>query len=341
MKRYGLLVAALFVGAVTVLVCMSQEAQAIPGSQTANTLKVSPVRTDIEVVAGRRKVVQATVTNLANTPVTVTPVANDFIAGDERGTPALILDEKQYAPTHSLKRFMSPLSPVTIGPRASKTISVVITVPSSAQAGGYFGSVRFMPTTPDSGGQVNLSPSVASLILLKVPGAIVEELSVSHFEVRQKDDAHFYFQKPEEISVYTRFKNEGNIQAAPVGRMQLYKGDEIVYEVDFNAKTPSDMVLPDSARRWNIPLKNIDSFGYYKVVATFTYGEKNTTLELNRPFLVAPLWIVLTALALPLLIVVAILVCIGILVRRRRRNGSMGRRRGRSTSKPRHRRFGR
>ena len=285
-----------------------------------------------------KKVVQVTMTNLAKTAVTVRPVSNDFVAGDERGTPALILDDTQYAPTHSLKRFMSPLSPVTIPGRGSKTVSVVVTVPSSAQAGGYFGSIRFVPTTPDGGGQVNLSPSVASLILLKVPGAIVEDVAVTDFEVQRSGGSHFYFQKPDNLSLFARFRNDGNVQVAPLGKIQVYQGKEVVFESDFNAQDPKDTILPDSARRWDVPLKNIGSIGRFRLFATYTYGEKNNTIELSRTFYIAPLWLVLCGLASPLIILGIIVWIVLYRVRRRSRGKNRGHRRGRHTAQ--RRRFG-
>lgn len=296
---------------------------------TANTLKISPVRSDIEVQPGARKVVQATVTNLANSPVKVTPVVNDFIAGDEKGTPALILDETQYAPTHSLKRFMSPLAPVTIPANGSKTINVVITVPANAQAGGYFGSVRFMPSDPDDGGQVNLSPSVASLILLKVPGAIVEDLRLTDFEVQKSGKRSTYFKDPSDLSVFIRFENKGNVQAAPLGAVRVKQGKEVVYEQKFNTDSPHDMILPDSARRWEVPLKDIGKLGRFTVISTFTYGEKNQTVEVEEVFWVAPIGLVLGAIGVFILatggLIAGLIVGVKKFKGRQRRTPSSGR----------------
>src|SRR4051812_15782850 len=75
-------------------------------STTANTLKVSPVRTDVIVKPGTSSEVPITVTNLTSSDVLVAPIENDFVQGDENGTPSIILDASQYAPTHSLKRFL-------------------------------------------------------------------------------------------------------------------------------------------------------------------------------------------------------------------------------------------
>src|SRR5690606_4469439 len=111
--------------AVTFLASPLASAQGV--NNTANTLKVSPVRTDVEIPAGTTKSVEVIVTNLTSQPITVHPIENYFVAGDERGTPSLILDENQYAPTHSLKRFMAPLTNVTIPAKEAKIVNVVIT----------------------------------------------------------------------------------------------------------------------------------------------------------------------------------------------------------------------
>lgn len=257
-------------------------------NNAANTLKVSPVRTDIEIPAGSSKKVDTYIANLTDAPITVRPVSNDFIAGDERGTPALILDADKYAPTHSLKRFMGPLADTTIPPKQTKTITVTITVPKDAQPGGYFGAVRFAPTDPNGGGQINLSASVASLVLLTVPGAAVEKLDLTEFQIQQSGQSSDFFRTPDNLKAAFRFQNNGNIQLGPFGKLSILKGDKVVHAVDFNTDTPREMVLPDSARRWDIPLEKIETFGHYTVKATFTYGVKNQSVEVTKSFWVVP-----------------------------------------------------
>lgn len=276
-------------------------------TNTANTLKVSPVRTDVQIKPGESKIVKTNVTNLTDSPITVRPIENDFVSGDERGTPALILDANEFAPTHSLKRFLKPLDDVTIPARESKTINVQINVPKNAQAGGYFGAVRFAPTSPDSGGQVNLSASVASLILLSVPGDTVEKLELTNFNVQQNGKVSTYFGNPDNIQLAVRFQNKGNVQLSPFGKVSVKKGDSVVYETDFNTKIPADVTLPDSARRWDIPLKDIGKFGHYTVSATFTYGKKNQTIQIDKSFWVIPLAVIIGG-------IVGLIVLIGLIV---------------------------
>ncbi len=283
--------------AVTFLVSPQALAQSQGVNNAANTLKISPVRTDIEIMPGQTKSVEVIVTNLTSSPITVHPIENDFVAGDERGTPSLILDENQYAPTHSLKRFMTPLTNVTVPAKESVIVNVIITVPETAQAGGYFGALRFAPVDPAGGGQVNLSASVASLILMTVPGDAIEKLELTDFKILQDGQSGSFFTTPKNILATVRFENKGNIQLGPFGKVTVQQGDKVVYDADFNNSNPREVVLPDSARRWDIPLDKIGDFGYYTVTGVFTYGKANQTFEVKQSFWVVPVWMIITAIA--------------------------------------------
>ncbi len=293
--------------------------RAVAVDDATNVLKVSPVRTDIQVAAGTSKAIQTTVTNLTKAPIAIKPVANDFISADERGTPALILDEDKYAQTHSLKRFMQPFSNVTIPAGQAKIVDVVITVPANTPAGGYFGAVRFAPTILEGGGQVNLSASVASLILLTVPGEATEKLELTDFTILQRGKSSSYFYDSSHLEASVRFENKGNIQVGPFGKVSVKKNDKVIYETDFNNNDPRDMTLPDSARRWEIPLSKIGGFGNYTVVGTFTYGQKNQTLEVSESFWVIPPTAVMVITVASLLVLVSVVVAIWLVMRRRRR----------------------
>lgn len=302
LKRRILTTAAAAIAA-TLLAGVPSSAQT---NNSTNVLKISPVRSDIEIKPGETKTVPTTVTNLTKTPITVRAVQNDFVSGDETGTPALILDAGKFAPTHSLKRFMKPLPDVTIPAAQAKTIAVTITVPKDAQAGGYFGAIRFAPTSPDGGGQVNLSASAASLILLTVAGNITEKLHLTSFDIQQDGKTGSYFQTANDIQASFRFENKGNVQVGPIGKLWVKEGGNVIYETDFNNKNPRDVVLPDAARRWEVPLKKIGGFGNYTVGATFTYGKNNQSVEITRSFWVIPQGIIIAAIAGTLALVAVI-----------------------------------
>jgi hypothetical protein len=315
------MVAFAIVLSVTMALLMSSHSFAVTSSNNApNTLKVSPVRSDVVILPGETKTVQVTVTNLTNQDMTISPIENDFISADESGTPALILDADKYAPTHSLKRFMTPLTNVTIPANKAKLVSVVITVPKTAQPGGYFGAIRFAPASVDGGAQVNLSGSVASLILLTVPGNAVEQLNLTEFAIQQNGKSNALFTTSDGLGVTFRFENKGSVQLGPFGKISVQKNGKLIYDKDFNNQNPRDVILPDSARRWNVPLEKIDGFGKYTVMATLTYGSKNQTVDVTRTFWVIPVsYMIGAGVALLLLIALVIFIIWFIRHKRQRR----------------------
>lgn len=294
---------------------------------TANSLRIAPVRTDVTAKPGETKTVKVTVTNPADFSVTVRPVQNDFVAEGEDGTPALILDEDEFAPKHSLKRLLTPIENVTVPAKESVTVEVEIKVPTDIEAGGYYGALRFVPVDPETGSQVNLSPSVASLILLTSEGDVPERLSLTDFEVQRNGRAGNFFTSAEGLQAMVRFQNDGNIHLGPFGKLSVQKGDDVVHQVDFNDKDQRDMILPDSARRWTMPLDGVGGFGHYKVSGTFTYGSTNQTVEVNTSFWIIPLWMIIGA-AVGLIVLIGVVVWF--IVKRRNQKSSIslkGRRR--------------
>ncbi|MDB5179756.1 MAG: hypothetical protein JWN12_388 [Candidatus Saccharibacteria bacterium] len=324
-KSVGMVTVAAFAFALL----FSSQTFAQAATTSTNVIKASPVRTDIQIEPGSVKTVQMTITNLTNAPITVSPIENDFISADEKGTPALILDANTYAPTHSLKRFLTKIPDTTIPANKSVTINVVITVPAGTQAGGYFGAVRFAPTSPSDGGQVNLSPNVASIILLTVPGPTTELLNLTNFDVQQNSHTGTTFQNPDNLSVLVRFENKGNIQEGPFGKISVKNGKKIVYETDFNVTDPRDQILPDGARRWDVPLKSIGTFGYYTVTGTLTYGQKNTTIDISKSFWVIPQSYIIGAI-IALVVLIGLIIFIVFFIRSRMRRRLRNRMNGNS-----------
>lgn len=273
-------------------------------TNSPSTVKISPVRTDVTILPGKTGTVQIVVTNLTKEPITVRPIQNDFIAGDDRGTPALILDENQFAPTHSLKRFMKPMETVTIPADSNKEVTLTIAVPEDTKAGGFYGAVRFEPVAAEGSKQVNLNASAASLVLLTVPGELIEQLAIETFDITQKGDkVGGLINNPDNLNLAFKFKNEGNVQVAPFGQVYVKQGDKVIYSSKFNLDEPRSSILPDSSRRWEVPLEKLGTFGQYTVGATFTYGTTNKSFEMTRTFWIIPMAYIIGAIAAVVLLI--------------------------------------
>lgn len=294
-----------------------------PSSVTnaTDTLKISPVRTDLTVNPGSNGIVKTYVTNISKSSIDVQPIENDFIAGNETGQPALILGANTYAPTHSLKRFMLPLTNVLVGPGVTQEVDVTIAVPKTAQGGGYFGAIRFASASTNGTENVNLSTSAASLILLTVPGNIVDQLQLTNFDLQQNGNTVSSFRSPKNISLLIRFENKGNVQEGPFGQVYVTKGKKEVYSYPFNQSQPAQVILPDSARRWTVPLENLGKFGKYTVGATFTYGAKGESIQVSKTFWIIPTYYIIGAIVAAVLLIL-IIIGLVLLIRRYRRKKS-------------------
>lgn len=279
---------------------------ATSGDSGGDSLKISPLRTDRTIKPGQSDKVTVYVQNLTRSTITLKAINNDFIAGNrEDGTPDIILDENEYAPTHSLKRFMEPLPNVTVAPGERKSVEVIINVPQTAQAGGYFGAIRFAPTD-GSGNGVNVSGSIASLILVTVPGNIIESLQIKQFGVEQNGKIAGRFSNSKDLNVRLRLENKGNVQIAPFGEVFVQKGDKIIHQAKINDIKPAGVVLPDSVRKWDVPLKNIGSFGKYKITAVVSYGGNNQTMTTEQTIWIVPTVFIIGA-------IIALIIIIGLI----------------------------
>jgi len=275
-------------------------------SGDANSYRITPLRTNITINPGDSGQVQIGITNLTKATVALQPIENDFVAAGESGQPALIIDPNSYAPSHSLKRFMIALPNITVAAGQTQNVTVTIKVPKTAQAGGYFGALRFAPATLN-GPAVAVGSSVASLILLTVPGPSVEQLTLTNFAIQQNGGSATNFRTPDNLSLLLRFQNKGNLQEAPFGQVYVQKGKKVTYSYNFNQTEPKDQILPDSARRWTIPLKGLGKFGKYTVGATFTYGTKGQTIEITKT-----VWIIPTAIIASVVGGLVVLAAIGV-----------------------------
>jgi len=277
-------------------------------SGTGNGYKVSPVRTDLTIDTGTTKTTDVYIQNVSNTTENLQVVINDFVANnDESGQPALLLNGKQ-APQHSLKQYITPVSDFTLAPNAQKDVKIVITIPKGATAGGYYGAVRFAPAGVDAKNNVTLSASVASLILVKVPGNFKEQMSIASFDARSGDSARTLFTNPKNINAVVRFQNGGDVQEEPFGKIVLKKGGKQIATFDVNSTDPPGNVLPGSIRKFSVPLSHIGSFGKYTIQGNFGYGTSSPALTASTTFYVVPLGLIIAVVVLIVLIIGAIFV---------------------------------
>jgi len=295
---------AVLVGFSLVAILIAPASAATSSTNAGDGLKVSPVISNIVITPGHTQVVTVYVQNVTNSTITLQAVVNDFIAANnESGQPALLLDPNQYAPSHSLKRYVSPIGSFSLKAGEQKSVNVSITIPENAPGGGYYGAVRFAPVSASGTSSVTLSASVGSLILVRVPGTFKEDLQLLSIDARTStnDNPQVVFFGGSKIVAAVRFQNSGDVQEQPFGKVLLMQNGKQLASYEINNTTPRGNVLPDSTRKFTVTLDKVGAFGQYTVSGNFGYGSNGQLLSGQTTFYVIPL-----ALIIVVLLVVAI-----------------------------------
>lgn len=211
---------------------------------------------------------------------------------------------------------MSPIPDISLGPQEKKDVKVTLLVPAGASAGGYYGAIRFVPSSPGQQSTVGLTASVGSLVLITVPGNLVQKLNLVQFSAAQGSHARSIIFTGN-VSVLTRLQNAGDIHVQPFSNV-LVKDmfGKLVTSYEFNNTDPRANILPDSTRKFVDALPKRHWFGRYTITASFAYSQgSGNLLNASATFWYFPLWFVA---AVALFIVLVISLIYYVLARRKR-----------------------
>lgn len=265
-------------------------------------LTVSPPLSEFDVMPGSEYSQKIKVFNDSDTTRTITVKPQNFEASGEEGGAQTTEELGPYA----LSQWMQ-VSPQKIDMPAKKeqVFEVKIKVPNDAPPGGHFGAVVFSPSpVGQPGAKVATIDEITSLILMRVPGAATEKLSVASVAVCKppliKPDplipepsagksqpsnmclkASKVITSGGDLAISTRVRNEGNVQVQPQGTITIYNlfGSKVA-----TLKVDPRSVIPASVRRLDSPWKNSMPFGYYSVKVNLLYGSQGQTLKAESSF---------------------------------------------------------
>jgi hypothetical protein len=276
-------------------------AAAVPTQSSGEGLEISPPVIELTANPGQTITTTIRVRNVATSTLIAKGRADDFGAGsNEDGQPQLLLNE-QGETRYSLKYWISNVPDLLLAPQELKTASITITVPANAEPGGHFGVIRFTAVPPNLDGTgVSLSASIGSLILLRVNGAITDNVQLAEFSTGKinKDGTvgaktNFFEYGP--VGFLVRLHNGGSVHEKAQGSIAVT--DVFGKNVATIAVNPiGGNVLPDSIRRFEQTLSKKTLFGYYTAKMNLTYlgGQKKLSGQVG--FWVIPWMLILIAI---------------------------------------------
>ena len=188
------------------------------------SLSISPLKHELTIEAGQEKSEIIKVTNNSDTPITLYTSKEDFIAGDDTGTPTFVKPQNQTSDVYSLSSWITIENQnLTLAKGETREVRFSVKVPPKGEPGGHYGAIFFSPGAP-SGAQVAVVQRLGVLILINVPGDIQIAGSMDGFDIGRKLDKTFtpatdFRDFP--ITFETKFKNDGNTHLKPTGKIEL------------------------------------------------------------------------------------------------------------------------
>ena len=268
-------------------------------------LTISPPISELTLDPGKKFEQTIRLTNPTASIVEVYPKAMDFAAAGEGGEPTFFErgseDEK-----FSLASWISfSQSKIALAPEQVVEFKYTINVPLGAEPGGHYGVVFFATEPPENeagSSQVALGSMIGSLVLVRVPGQIVEKGFLESFKTDQK----IYFSH-KKISLTARISNLGNIHFKPRGSIKIKNLFDVESEpLTFNEQNGN--VLPDSTRKFeNAWQANWFSIGPYKANLALEYGQDSNNLASEATFWIIPWWLIVIVVLLTALVIYLIL----------------------------------
>jgi hypothetical protein len=275
----------------------------IVSAQNAQTggsgLSISPLHTDVTLDPGKTKTLDITLKNVTSSAVVAKPSVVDFESDNTTGNPKIITDPSKKSP-YSIRDFVSGLADITLAKGEKKTVTATLKTPDKQPPGAYFGIIRYKAvpaeaTTPESG-EVALTASVGTIVLITVPGSIRDQIQLTNlFVYRNSNNGTFFIAKPNQTGI--EVKNLGNGFAQPFGTVELKNTfGKTVYSYQLNNVDPRGSVLPSSTRIFRNDIKNVSQPGRYKLTASVAYGSGAYVLVSEKTFWYIPVWLVVILL---------------------------------------------
>lgn len=256
-------------------------------------VEVSPGKINRMVEPGEMLVQTFRVGNYSDSDRTFYIYAQDFTVSSTSGAPSF--DTAQVDPRYSLSQWISlPSDRVFVPAGEVRTVDVTIRVPEAAEQGGHYGAFFVQTDDPSfidqqEGSVIGSVGRIASLMLITVPGDVVEDVAVDQFQTDQK----IYWNSAPDIAFTAMLKNNGTVHAIPTGAVFLsggiaFKGQNVIFNKEQGA------VLPGAPERHiveKVQLRKtslVPPMGKFDAQFLAKYGVGNGELAAGATFYVIP-----------------------------------------------------
>jgi hypothetical protein len=297
MQKTKILVTAILGGFLVYLITPASYAQ--QAAPSGSGLSISPTVSQLNIKPGGTNHVDITLKNITVDDVIAKGEVDDFKADNNTGNPQIITNSKEPTP-NSIKKFISNIDDVPLAKGQQKSVIIGLDVPQNATPGAYYGIIRYRAVpkalaTPGPG-QVALTASVGTIVLITVPGQVREQVQVNGIHVfRGARESSFFIRPPTSIGI--AITNFGNGFVRPFGTVEVHDVlNKTISTFQFNNPKQLGNILPNSKRTFSNNIKGLNKVGRYTVIASVSYGSGSQVLTLKKNFWYVPIWLVILLL---------------------------------------------
>ncbi len=210
---------------------------------SAEALTISPARIELAGDPGQTVTGEFLLINEQEATRTFYTSIQNFEAQGETGTPTFTTSDE------GLASWITTSSEVVLARGEQRKITYRVTIPSDADAGGYFAAIFLSSNPPSNSGQsqVSVGAKIGTLVLLRVSGEVSEGGAIASFG--SKENKWFHTHLPVLFSY--RFTNSGGDRINPEGTVTIrnmlgIKSDR------FDANPSKGNILPGSTRKFEV-----------------------------------------------------------------------------------------
>ena len=266
------------------------------------SLVVSPPKVNLELNPGDTAQQVLKITNDANQPITLKLSVQDFIVQDDQGTPLKITPEEagRYvaSPWFNLDQHQ-----LTIQPQKTATVTVLITTPPDALAGGHYAAVYVEPqqgSKPKTTGPKVVS-QIGSLFNLLIKGDIQYDAQITQFRTKKR----FYEFGPVDFSA--KVQNLSDTHISP--KASIVISNMLGQTID-TLTLDQVNIFPYTSRYLQTTWEKVWGLGKYQATLTIPYGAGQVATSTIF------FWIVPWRLIAAIILIFLVALVIFILVRR-------------------------
>ncbi len=271
-------------------------------AQSVLPLSIANARNELTLDPGETRRVTLKIYNNAQVTISGSLKIVDFVVNDNEGTPIFIdNNQNQIDKKYSAAAWMSlPFERLTIAPTDKTSFDVTINVPFEAKPGGRYAAVIFEASpsnftakdTQIRESESAISPSLASLFYLVLPGPTLENAIISRLETTGMAEYG-------PVSVTSEIANRSDIHLRPKGFLTV---SDWMGRLSYQEKLEEANIYPDAKRVYENTIGEKWMFGRYKLNLSVSYGS-GKVVNASGYFWVIP-WKVITMIALTLAIIV-------------------------------------